>query len=207
MPCSPLIVPLELDRHREQVVGGVPRAGDREVVARVDEERRVEVAVAGVPPGARLQAVPLADLADAGAPPRRAARPAPRCRRRACRRAPRSRRGPTPSRQRHRPAGSSTTRTPPTAPVLERLGERGRVLRAGVALGDDEEPGAVRRAAGEARRRRAPARPRRGTRSPRGPGRPPSAARPPRRRPRRRRRTPRPATRPRARGSAAARPP
>jgi hypothetical protein len=53
--------PAELDREPEQLLGRGPRRFDLIRVPRVDEVRRVQVAVARVTPGACDEAVPVAD--------------------------------------------------------------------------------------------------------------------------------------------------
>src|SRR5262249_50677338 len=52
----------EPDRHREELFGPGPGAVELRLVARVDDEVRVHVAVARVTPAAGLQAVAAADL-------------------------------------------------------------------------------------------------------------------------------------------------
>ena len=63
MPCSPLTVPPSAQREVEQLLRG--RVGARALrrVARVEQEGRVHVAVAGVAPRAGLEVVARADRA------------------------------------------------------------------------------------------------------------------------------------------------
>ena len=52
----------ELDREREQVLGGMLGSLELGRIVEVDHERRVQVAVAGVPPAAGRKVMPAADL-------------------------------------------------------------------------------------------------------------------------------------------------
>ncbi len=92
--------PAELARHREELLRGGVGTRAHLHIARVEQERGVQVAVAGMTPRARLPARG-ARRSQASARSRRpAARPAPRCPPRASRRARRARRSRRPSRQR-----------------------------------------------------------------------------------------------------------
>ena len=179
MPCSPLTVPPSAQRHREHVAAPRRlRARAAPLVARVEQERRVQVAVAGVAPRAGLEAVPLADLAASPRPPRRAGRPARRCPRRACRRARRVTAiddavAPAPERGRVRRRRHGADRVLASASRQRVASRPRRRCRPRRSRGSRRRPA---RRPGTAPPRDLAASPRRGTRSPRARRRPPSTA-------------------------------
>ena len=174
----------EAQREVEQLLRRLAGAGPLRLVAGVEQEGRMDVAVAGVSPGAGLEIVARADADASPRSPPRAGRAAPRCPLRARRRAPRlgDRDAVRHARSRAPARRACTASLPPSAPPARRQPRHLRVRA--VDLGDTMNP--CPRTAREGARRRPGSRPRRGTRARPGRLRRPAPAARPRSRSRRR---------------------
>ena len=165
----------EPHREVEQLLGRRLGARPLRLVAGIDQERGVEVAVARVAPAARREAVPLRRSRASPRSPRRAGRRARRCPRSPCRRARPGRRArrrrasARAPRSRRRVSGAHTESASSPSASQHRRAQARDLLRRAVDLGEHQEP-VPRAAPGRSRPTGAPS-PRRGTRAPR-PGRP-----------------------------------